>query len=229
MIKIVDTYSGNRLELDKWKAEGYVGVIFKAGQGEWPDVPRVHPDWWGLAKEAGFRRGWYWLADSRYHSSNHIKAMQTHGILADTGELGLWIDVEKPVIAWTEAQYFATKYHGYKNVQDIVYLCTQNGVKPGIYTGPGAYELVTRDAPQSAHDYFALFDLWTAQYPYIYTEGVSKPKLFGAWKDWTWWQFREGPDVSNFNGTEEQFLVKYPNIPNARGKMTIGNKLYEES
>jgi hypothetical protein len=213
MIKLLDTYSGGAFTPDKWKAEGYTGVIFKAGQGQWADVPRYHPEWWTRAKEAGLMTGWYWLADSRHKSADHITEMERVNLFADLGELGLWLDVEKPVISMTEAGYWSTKYAGYKNVIDLAYLLKLKNIHFGIYTGPGAYELVFRNAPKDAHDYIAQFDLWTAQYPYVFIAGISKPKLYGSWKTWTLWQYREGPDVNIFNGTDAEFFLYFDSEP----------------
>ena len=41
MIKLIDVYSGNdRTDFAQLVSEGYTGIIFKAGQGGWADVPR---------------------------------------------------------------------------------------------------------------------------------------------------------------------------------------------
>ena len=209
MIKIIDTYSNGEFNPSKWVSEGYSGVIFKAGQGEWADVPRYHPEWWQQAKDAGLKRGWYWLVDSRHYSANHLDEMDKFNLFADLGELGLWADVEKPVISMTESDYWKTPYAGSANVVDFVYLIRQRGYKIGIYTGPGAFDLICGGASQTRKDYLAECELWTAQYPYNYVEGVSQPDLYGSWKTWTWWQWREGPDVNKFNGTDEEFAIKY--------------------
>jgi GH25 family lysozyme M1 (1,4-beta-N-acetylmuramidase) len=212
LIKFIDLYSDNDFKPAELIAQGYVGVIFKAGQGGWADVSRVHPEWWELANSYGLKRGWYWLCDSRYRTATHIACMKSIGIFQDVGELGLWIDMEKPRITMTEADYYKTPYAGYKQVIDFAYLIRLEGVEPGIYTGPGAYELITRGAPKSAHDYLAKSKLWTAQYPWKYEEGVSRPSLYGSWKEWEWWQYREGPDVNIYSGTKEQFELDYGDI-----------------
>jgi GH25 family lysozyme M1 (1,4-beta-N-acetylmuramidase) len=218
-IKFIDLYSGNDpFKPEKIMADGYTGVIFKAGQGSWADCPRYRKDWWQRAKDAGLLVGWYWLCDSRYHSSMHIHEMEAWKIFNDVGQLGLWVDMEKPMIAMTETTYWKTPYAGYKNVVDFVYLLHGKGINPGIYTGPGAYELIMRGAPKSAHDYLAQHKLWTAQYPYVYIPGISKPKLYGSWQAWEFWQYQEGPDINIFNGTDQQFYLSYggyvsPNPP----------------
>jgi hypothetical protein len=208
-IKFIDLYSDNPFDPAKLIAEGYIGVVFKAGQGAWADIPRYCSDWWELARQYSLKRGWYWLCDSRHKSADHITEMKKFHIFESVGELGLWVDIEKPVISMTERDYWKTQFAGYKNLIDFCYLITQEKVTPGIYTGPGAYELVMRGAPKTAHDYLSQFKLWTAQYPWIYVPGISKPSLYGSWKKWTWWQYREGPDVNLYNGTLDQFEAEY--------------------
>lgn len=216
-IKVIDLYSGNDFKPENLIRDGYIGVIFKAGQGGWADVPRYQPNWWKLAKDYGLKRGWYWLCDSRHKSADHIKEMKKWNIFADVGELGLWVDVEKPRISMTESDYWATPYAGHKNLVDFVYLIETQGVSTGIYTGPGAYELVMRGAPALDHEYISKHKLWTAQYPRLYVPGISKPSMYGKWTNWEWWQYREGPDVNIYNGTSEQFEEIYgktlPTIP----------------
>jgi hypothetical protein len=58
-------------------------------------------------------RGGYWLCDSRFKSSAHIDEMKKWGVFDIETELGLWVDVEKPRISMTEAEYRATPYAGY--------------------------------------------------------------------------------------------------------------------
>ena len=181
-IKLIDLYSGNKFDPSQIIADGYTGVIFKGGQGAWADVPRYQPTWWNLAAEYGLHRGWYWLCDSRHAAPDHIREMKAWKIFQDVGEFGIWIDMEKPVLSMTERDYWKTPYAGHRNVVDLAYLIHIEGYVPGIYTGPGAYELIMRGAPQTAHDVSGTHDLWTAQYPYVYLPGISKPKLYGLGK-----------------------------------------------
>jgi len=209
MIKLLDLYSGNKFDPAQIIADGYTGVIFKGGQGAWADVPRYQPTWWELAAQHGLYRGWYWLCDSRHEAPDHITEMKHWKIFQDVGELGIWIDMEKPVLSMTERDYWKTPYAGYRNVVDFSYLIRTEGFVPGIYTGPGAYELIMRGAPSTAHEYLGTHELWTAQYPYKYDPNTSKPTMYGEWTTWTWWQYREGPDINLFNGTNDEFIEKY--------------------
>lgn len=208
-IKIIDTYSNGEFNPHAWVEDGYTGVIFKAGQGAWADVPRYHPAWWRQAKDAGLYVGWYWLCDSRRRSSEHIDEMNRFHLFDDLGELGLWVDVEKPIITMKEKDYWKTPFAGHQNLVDFMYLLTLKDIMPGIYTGPGAYELVTRRASRTSHEYLAQFDLWTAQYYDNYQPGISQPRLYGAWTEWEWWQWREGPDINIFSGSDFEFVEKY--------------------
>ena len=198
--------------------DGYSGVIFKAGQGEWAAVPRYHPDWWQKAKDAGLKRGWYWLVDSRYPASDHITEMEKFHIFDDLGELGLWADVEKPIITMEDGEYKDTPYSGASNVVDFVYLVRNKGHKIGIYTAPGPFELICGGASKERKDYLAECELWTAQYT-----NQPTPQLYGSWKSYVWWQVREGPDVNVFNGTDAEFYAKYGGVmpPSTQGESML--------
>ncbi len=209
-IKIIDVYSGNRFSFEKLVSDGFTGVIFKAGQGTWPDVPRVQKAWWREAASAGLMRGWYWLKDARYKSSLEFEALKNATGL-DFGELGMWIDVEKPVISMKDRDYNRLPYRGYKHVYDLMYRIQQtrasgfNQNLPGIYTSPGAFKLILGGASNEAQHWFAQAPLWTAQYYWFYLEGVSQPKMYGKWTKEVWWQYRENPDLNIFNGSREEF------------------------
>lgn len=210
MVKLVDIYSGNTREsMADLKAQGYSGVWFKLGQGGWADVPRYQPTWWDEAGAVGLLRGGYWLCDSRYHSSYHMDEIRKWDIKNKfIGELGFWVDIEKPQKTMTEAAYYATPYAGAANLVDFIYLLELDGFKPGAYSGPGAYELVTRGAPKSTHNYIARLPLWSAQYNNFITE----PDLYGSFTTWEFWQKSEGPDINVYNGTDEEFVAKYGGV-----------------
>ncbi len=209
-IKIIDVYSANRISFQQMVADGFVGVIFKAGQGMWPDVPRVKKTWWQEAKSAGLMRGWYWLKDARYKPSLEFEALQKATGL-DFGELGMWIDVEKPVISMKERDYNRLPYRGYKFVYDLMYRVQQTGASgfnerlPGVYTSPGAFKLILSGASTESQKWFAQAPLWTAQYYWFYREGISRPVMYGQWQKEVWWQYRENPDHNIFNGTQAEF------------------------
>jgi len=208
MIKIIDLYSGNSRDFVEALNGTFSGIIFKAGQGDWLDVPSIKPDWWQIAGDKGLLRGWYWVCDSRYHSSKHIDAInrwRDAGKLDLNAELGLWSDVEYPYQSMTTEQYWATPYAGHKNVVDFHYLLETNGINAGLYSADGVYNEIMKGASVADHDYLAKFRMWPANYPWIYIPGISKPRMFGRWSTWTFWQYHGNPDYNEFNGTEEQF------------------------
>ena len=208
MIKILDCYSGNSHDFAEALNGTFSGIIFKAGQGDWLDVPSIKPDWWKIAGDKGLLRGWYWVCDSRYRSSKHVEAIKRWRDakkLDLNAELGLWSDVEYPYMSMTTAEYWKTPYAGHKNVVDFHYLLETNGINAGLYSADGVYNEIMKGASVADHDYLAKFRMWPANYPYIYIPGVSRPRMFGRWATWTFWQYHGNPDYSEFNGTEEQF------------------------
>jgi len=206
-IKLIDLYSGNdeiHFSFDKIALEGYSGVIFKAGQGEWPDVPRVKPTWWADAKKAGLQRGWYWLKDARHKSSLEFEALKKWTNL-DFGELGMWVDCEKPITTMKDRIYWTLPYSGYDDIYDLMVRIQDtkasffNQNLPGIYTAPGFWKML--NVPAASARWFAQAPLWTAQY----NRFISKPTMYGAWTEAKIWQVSEGPDVNVWQGTDAEY------------------------
>lgn len=208
VIKLIDFYSGNRFDLQAVKDDGFTGVIFKAGQGVLADVPRIHPEWQDEARDAGLKVGWYWVPDSRVEGSRQVEAIDEW--LPDFGELGLWMDAEKPKISWTYEEYWATRYAGQQTIYNIMVGVQQLGRSwfphglPGFYTNPDFWYNVFHKLPIEIQDWYSQALLWTAQYPYVWTT-FSRPTMYGRWDKWTLWQYRGEPDIDIFNGTEEEF------------------------
>ena len=212
MIKIIDLYSGNPRDFEEALNGTFSGVIFKAGQGNWLDIPVEKPDWWKIAGDKGLKRGWYWVCDSRYHSSKHIEAINQWRDITSfdlNAELGFWSDVEYPYYSMTTEQYWQTPFAGHKNVLDFHYLLKENEIDAGLYSADGVYNEIMKGASSAQHDYLAKFPLWCANYPFIYIPGISKPRMFGHWTTWNFWQYHGNPDYNEFNGTDQQFADKY--------------------
>jgi len=215
--KHVDVYSGNRFNFAQFVADGYVGVIFKGGQGEWPDVPRVHPEWWEQARAVGLMRGWYWLVDARHRPSFQVEALKKATDM-DWGELGLWLDCEKPVLSMKDRDYNRLPYAGWRGVYDVAVGVQKTKASafadnlPGIYTSPGAYKLIFGGAPADSQRWFARAPLWTAQYYWITKLGITQPAKYGYWdaQNVHWWQWRENPDVNQWMQSDEAFSAVYP-------------------
>ena len=211
MIKIIDLYSGNPRDFTEALNGTFSGIIFKGGQGDWLDVPKIQPDWWKIAGDKGLLRGWYWVCDSRYHSSRHIDTInrwRDDWKIDLNAELGFWDDVEFPYISCTVEEYWRTQYAGHKNVVDFHYLLEVNEIIAGLYSGD-VFNEIMKNASSADLDYLAKFRMWPANYPYIYIPGVSKPRMFGHWKTWTFWQYHGNPDYSEFNGTDEEFSTLF--------------------
>ena len=215
--KFVDVYSANRFDFEQFVADGYVGVIFKGGQGEWPDVPRVRPEWWKQAKAVGLMRGWYWLVDARYRPSFQVEALKKATNM-DWGELGMWLDCEKPVLSMRDRDYQKLPYAGWRGVYDVSVGVQKTGASqfadglPGIYTSPGAYKLIFGGAPIESQKWFSRAPLWTAQYYWRVVLGVSKPVNYGYWNERSlhWWQWRENPDINLWMQSDADFSAIYP-------------------
>lgn len=209
-------YSGNLQDtnFDKLVRDGFTGVIFKWGQGLLPDVPRIRPSWWMESQAAGLKRGIYWLNDARYKAPAQIESLKraTH---LDFGELGLWADNEKPWLGMSDLDYWKLPYAGLKNIIDfqshvsLLKAGIFNDYLPGFYTSPGFYNLVAKKITPDQKAYLAKAPLWTAQYPWIYIPGLSKPTKYGGWEKHTLWQYREQPDHSIFNGTQAEFAAMF--------------------
>ena len=211
MIKIIDLYSGNPRDFTEALNGTFSGVIFKGGQGDWLDVPKIQPDWWKIAGDSGLLRGWYWVCDSRYHSSKHIDTInrwRDDWKIDLNVELGFWSDVEFPWFSCTVEEYWRTPYAGHKNVIDFHYLLEVNEIIAGLYSGD-VFNEIMKGASTADLDYLAKFKMWAANYPFIYIPGVSKPRMFGHWKTWTLWQYHGNPDYNDFNGTDEEFYALF--------------------
>jgi hypothetical protein len=216
-IKIIDIYSGNRINFFNLAAEGYTGVIGKGGQGEWPDLPRVNPNWYKDAEVAGLLWGIYWLVDARHKPSFQVEALKKATNM-NWGPLGLWSDIEKPMISMKDRDYNKLPYAGWRGVNDWMLAVQRIGASqfadhlPGSYTSPGAFDLILADAPASMLEFFAKSPLWTAQYYWLYLFGISAPSKYGKWMESNlhWWQVKESPDVNYWMQTDEKYNATYP-------------------
>lgn len=215
-LKVINLYSGNKFDPDQLARDGFSGVIFKLGQGEKKDLP---DGWWDRAGAAGLKRGGFWIKDARIRVSYEVEAWKrTVGELG-CGDLGIWVDAEKPYTTCTDEAYLAMPYRGWHYLYDFCYALQQTGYSkfaeglPGMYTSPGAWKLICLPSiPVASQAWFGKMLLWTAQYPLIYAEGKSKPLLYGAWNKWTLWQWRQGPDYNIFNGSDAEFATLFPNV-----------------
>lgn len=208
-VQILDIYSGNKFDAEAEKATGVDGVIIKAGQGQNSGYLRDAYPHIAACARVGLPIGFYWLVDARYSPESHKAAIKAAFPAGDFGPLGLWLDVEKPALWMTDFVYRALPYAYYKPVESVwrgVHAYT--GKYPGIYTSPGAWNLIMSAMPVTLQQEFAAkCDLWLAHY------GVAVPRLVGAWTKYTMWQYQGEPDYSIFNGSEEEFASRLGSAP----------------
>lgn len=204
MKQILDIYSGNRVDAEKEKATGTDAVIIKAGQGMNWQYLRASADQIAAFKAVDIPIQYYWLVDARYNPVKQkaaIKEAFPPSIWA--GKLFLWLDVEKPMIFMPDAVYRKLPYAYAGPIESVaqMMLSTYGPNSVGIYTSPGAYNLIIGGASAARQQWFAQFPLWQAQYK------VSTPSKIGYWTKYLMWQYQEQPDYSVWNGTDDEFDV----------------------
>lgn len=208
-LNIIDLVDGN-----KWEG-GADGYIVKAGQGQleynWRDLV-------ALAEAEGKPWGLYWVCDSRYSPESQKAAIKKAFPTGDFGQLGLWLDVEKPRIDMTDADYRKTAYPYYKPIESIWRgVEAYTGVYPGWYFGPGSWDLICSAMPKVLQDEIAAeCDAWIAHY------GAVTPSMRGSWVSWVMWQWREGPD---YNHVDQAWFEKMTNASISSEAYTIKRAL----
>ena len=185
-LNVIDLGADNDFE------SGGDGYILKGGQGE------VEYDWQHFIPliEAEHKpRGIYWVPDSRYAPEGQKAGIKTAFPTGWFGALGLWLDIEKPNINMTDADYNKTPFKGYKLVESIWRsVFDYAGFYPGMYFSPGSWDLIMSGAPVALQVEFAeKCKLWIAHH------GAVKPELRGLWPDWALWQWRGEPDYNHVN------------------------------
>ena len=184
MKRVID-YSSD----SKWtyydERPGIDAVIYKGGQGKRTDVPRLKPQW---LRDTDLPYGIYWVYDPRYKPEAHVQAVLKY---PELGEMGLYVDLEPPVIGMTEKQFHRLPYSDQSYVVRFYELMEKElGYVPHTYTSPGMFKMVFGVAQSDATRYLACGKLWTAQYK------MRKPDLYGSWESWFMWQYRREPDFS---------------------------------
>lgn len=204
-IQIVDIYSDNRWSASEEKAKGTRGVIIKAGQGGYFSLPTKFIE---EAEAVGLPWGIYWLIDSRFDASYHMRAIKTGFHDMNFGQLPWFWDCEKPRISMTEADYWKTPYAGNGLIESVLdKFLFWSGRMGEIYTSLGFSNLLGWNSPSFKFKplYAKLSKrlLWSAQY----NNFINQPTPFGPWSKgkWTLWQYRENPDYNYFHGNEEDW------------------------
>ena len=172
-IQIVDVHPGGKFDIEYELNTGTDGVILKAGQGHLEYKWRERA---ALCK--GFNMPWgvYWVVDARYNPEGHKRAIKAAFPAGDFGQLGLWLDVEKPIWTMPDIVYRRLPFAYYKTVESVAQgVIAYSHRKPGIYTSPGMFNLCFGIVPRAKAEWFAGLDLWSAQYK------TSRPALYGSW------------------------------------------------
>ena len=189
-IRVLDIYRGNRVDIAYEKATGIDAVIFKGGQGAYQDMRWNNWHIIDECRDADMPYGVYWVRDARIDPVAEKAAIKESFPDGNFGQLGFFLDVEKPVISMKEADYNRLPFAHYKPIESVLQSMqafSKTGV--GIYTSPGQWALCAGNVPELKQEWFAEFPLWSAQY-------APSPQLYGKWTEIKMWQFRESPDWS---------------------------------
>jgi GH25 family lysozyme M1 (1,4-beta-N-acetylmuramidase) len=180
------------------------GVIIRAGQNLWPD--NEFSISWKNAKKVGLLRGSYWFYDSTANPKR--QAEKYAEVLGDDpGEMELWCDFE---------DRYGGEYGGWRNWHDFMerLKVLLPGKQLGVYTGYYYWQEFAAGVK-----YFSQYPLWIAWY------NQAEPLIPPIWKTWTYWQYTDDYpsdgwgaesneiDMNYFNGTEEDFLKRYGEVP----------------
>ncbi|MCF2514877.1 glycoside hydrolase family 25 protein [Sphingomonas sp. G124] len=191
----ISHHNGTRLDFAKAKAEGIIGVIHKASQGQ-ANVDPMYRTNRNRARAAGLLWGAYHFATGSDGVKQAVHFLNTVGDITDTL---LVLDFEPnpsgPSMSLEEARAFNTHVFG------------QTQQWPGLYAGHYLKELLgTHSDPVLAKSW-----LWVAQYG-------PTPVVPPNWPTWTMWQYTDGAagpvphrvsgigrcDRDKFNGSEAQ-------------------------
>lgn len=183
-MNVIDLVDGNEYE------PGADGYIIKAGQGgleyNWRDLT-------ARARADGKPTGLYWVIDARISPEAHKAEIKRAFPAGDFGELGFWLDIEKPTLRMTDAEYRALPYAYYKPVESVWRgVQAYCGIYPGFYFSPGTWDLIMPATPEILQQEFAAKSpLWIAHHY------AQAPMLRGKWLNWVMWQWRGEPDYNH--------------------------------
>jgi lysozyme len=191
----ISHHNGTKLDFDKAKADGIIGVIHKASQGASGGDPMYDANR-KKAEKAGLLWGAYHFATG---SDGVTQAENFLARIGKTKNVLMVLDFEPnltgPSMSIAEAHAFTT------------HIAEKTGTWPGFYSGHYIKQLLgTQQDPILAKSWF-----WLAQYG---PTAVVPPN----WSTWTMWQYTDGAigppphsvsgiglcDRDRFNGTEAQ-------------------------
>ncbi len=203
------SYWDSGIDWPKVRATGQRFVFTKATEGDFYADPTFDDNWAG-AKSAGLLRGAYHFfrcnVDPKKQADKFINYVNS---MNDKGELPPVLDLES-----NDGQAKDKVIARAKTWLDLVE--AEFGRKPIIYSGQyflqDYFSMPGGGPPAWAKDY----PLWVAQYPNMYTPGMT-PYLPKGWFAWTFWQYSDkgqinginaAVDMNLFNGTLEE-LYKF--------------------
>lgn len=182
-------------------------IIIRAGQGIWKDekFDRNYQE----ARKCNKKIGVYWFFDGRYSPQQQIETLLP--ILAGKNfEIEVYMDWEKN---------YGGAHEGLRNVVALMELIEQAGYKVGFYTGyyffRGNSNAITH---ASQYNYLKTKPLWLGWY----TNNPDDVRIPAPWSELTHWQFGTPAvdwgqetreiDMNFFNGTKEEFELRYGDI-----------------
>lgn len=196
-----DDTTPRKVDFQKMKAAGAVGVILRAGQNTWQDEDFA--DYKRDAVAAGLPWGSYWFYDSRNDPGRQALLWRA-AIGADVPQLGLWDDFE-------ESYNGAYKGERYWKQFSLAVDSFFPSVKRGIYTANWWWSAQTIGDPS----FWAARPLWVAQYIASPADvALPRPWLSVGCKLWQYTAHGNGPDygaesanidLNKWNGSLESF------------------------
>jgi len=132
-------------------------------------------DNWRKAKDAGVLRGAYHFFRPDVPNPDGELARIQSVLRDDWGELGLWVDVERPTFNGAPvdpARYAATIERDLRRLLELLETQRPGGATLGIYTGAGFWDSTL----PGAIDLLNRYPAWIANYPFNYTD-TYKPRL----------------------------------------------------
>lgn len=163
-MKICDVSKWNgKIDFEGLKAEGYDGVIIRAGDGITLDP--MFEENRRRARLAGLFVGYYWFfrpnMDWRVQADKFIAVCN-----GDYGDFPLAIDLEVTgsVLPKTRILIMAQRW--------LQYVEAETGRRPMIYTSPGFWKGIGGEGPSGA--WAKEYDLWMAQWPFDLNPDIDR-------------------------------------------------------
>lgn len=183
MIAINDiSHHQGRIDFKKFKTKS-LGIILKAGQGDWVDDKFEVFRAGAIQEKVPF--GTYWFYDESYKPKDQA-AKWAETIKNNPGVLGTWLDLEH----WEPGPY--NTWQHWKECMEEFKLRLPN-VTLGVYTGQSYFN----NKVGSNFAYFAQHPLWIASW-----DPTPNPYMPNGWTHWTIWQYGIGDGKAHGVGSD---------------------------